>query len=119
MSVAVVGPCASGKSTLVEALREAGWDARQIVQEHSYVRSMWRTIRPPDVLIYLDASFETCTARKQLNWSAGEYQEQVDRLADARQRCDFYLNSDAMPADEVARTVLAWLTGRHDSAEAL
>jgi shikimate kinase len=117
--IAIVGPCASGKSTLAERLNQAGWRARQIVQEHSYVPAMWRTISPPDILIYLDASYETCSRRKQLDWSHDEYSEQVERLADARKRCDLYLNSDQLTIDETAQRVMDWLRGRHDHAEAL
>lgn len=118
-TIAIVGPCASGKSTLADQLRQAGWQARQIVQEHSYVPAMWRTIRPPDILIYLDASYETCSQRKQLNWSPEDYQEQVERLADARQHCHLYLNSDQLSIEETAQRVLDWLSGGHDPSQAL
>jgi len=118
-AIAIVGPCASGKTTLADRLRRAGWQARQIVQEHSYVPSMWRTINPPDLLIYLDASYEICTRRKQLNWSRGEYLEQIKRLADARERCDFYLNNDDLSIDDTAHKVIEWLNGRRQRGEAL
>lgn len=80
---------------------------------------MWRTINPPDLLIYLDASYETCSQRKQLNWTRDEYLEQVDRLADARQRCDFYIDSDELSIDETAQRTLDWLHGRHERGQAL
>ncbi|MBP9503378.1 MAG: hypothetical protein KBF17_14555, partial [Candidatus Promineofilum sp.] len=48
LRVAVVGPCASGKSTLVAALRAAGYDARHPAQEHSFVKDMWRRRVDPD-----------------------------------------------------------------------
>jgi hypothetical protein len=51
--IAAVGPCTSGKSTLVRALRERGYNAREVVQEHSYVPAMWQVFAQPDILIYL------------------------------------------------------------------
>ena len=105
-SIAVVGPCASGKSTLAEALRARGYDARQIVQEHSYVPDMWQQITSPDVLIYLDASFETSTRRKSLAWQRADYEEEVRRLTHAREHCDLYLATDALSPAEVLEAVL-------------
>ena len=37
MKIAIVGVCASGKTTLVAGLREAGYDAYNVAQEHSCV----------------------------------------------------------------------------------
>ena len=45
--IAIVGVCASGKSTLAKALRERGYNARQVLQEHSYVPYMWQRITRP------------------------------------------------------------------------
>ena len=64
LRVAVVGPCASGKSTLTAALRAAGYEARMPAQEHSYVPDMWRRLVDPDVLIYLDISYEALRERR-------------------------------------------------------
>ena len=63
LRVAVVGHCASGKSTLVSALRAHGYDANAVAQEHSAVSWLWRHAEP-DVLIYLDAALETVRARR-------------------------------------------------------
>ena len=41
LRIAVVGPCASGKSTFAKALKAAGYEARHPAQEHSYVPNMW------------------------------------------------------------------------------
>jgi len=54
--LAVVGPCAAGKSTLIEGLRQHGYQARHVAQEHSYVPEMWKLLTSPDYLIYLDVS---------------------------------------------------------------
>jgi len=43
--IAVVGPCGAGKSILADALRENGYDARQIAQEHSFFPNRSKTIK--------------------------------------------------------------------------
>lgn len=108
-TIAVVGPCASGKTTLVDALRERGYSARQIAQEHSYVQDMWKQITDPDILIYLDASFETCTERKKLNWKQKEFDEQVRRLSHARENCDLYIFTDDLAPGEILERALTFL----------
>ncbi len=62
--IAVVGPCASGKSMLVEHLQQRGYNAREVNQEHSYVPTMWQRFTKPDLLIYLDVSQETASERR-------------------------------------------------------
>jgi deoxyadenosine/deoxycytidine kinase len=109
--IAVVGPCAAGKTTLVEGLQAKGYHARQIAQEHSYVPSMWQILTKPDVLIYIDASFEQCTERKQLSWNIQDYERQIERLAHARAHCDFYLSTDAINPQEALEEVLEALEG--------
>jgi thymidylate kinase len=107
--IAIVGPCASGKTTLVKALETYGFHARQLAQEHSYVADMWEQIARPDLLIYLDASYETCTYRKKLDWTREEYQSQIDRLMDARQRCDLYIDTDDSTPHEIVEITLQFL----------
>ncbi|MGD8865270.1 MAG: hypothetical protein PVI81_06740 [Anaerolineales bacterium] len=107
--IAIVGPCASGKTTLAEALQALDFNARQIAQEHSYVAEMWEQITNPDVLIYLDASYDTCTRRKNLNWSKAEYQTQIERLSDARKRCDLYIDTERSTPEEIVKIVLTYL----------
>jgi deoxyadenosine/deoxycytidine kinase len=107
--IAVVGPCASGKTTLVEALNAHGYNARQVAQEHSYVPSMWEKITQPDVLVYLDASYETCTKRKSLDWNPKEYQAQVERLAYARKRCDLYVDTEDLTPEGIQAIALEFL----------
>jgi shikimate kinase len=110
--IAVVGPCAAGKTTLARGLQEHGWPARQIAQEHSYVADMWKRLSRPNLLVFLDASFETCTARKRLNWTRGEYEEQLRRLAHARLNCDIYVDSDTLPPEAVLAEVLRQIQAR-------
>jgi cytidylate kinase len=101
LKIAIVGPCAAGKTTLIAGLLEQGIPARQIAQEHSFVGDMWERMAKADVLIYLNASYETCTRRKSLNWTQKEYDEQVRRLKHARENCDLEIQTDNLSADQV------------------
>jgi len=110
LRIAVVGVCASGKSALVKALRQAGHDARHVAQEHSYVPYMWQRIARPDLLIYLDVDFDTLTRRRrQLRFGPAELAEQVRRLAHARAHCDLYLDTSSLSMDEVRTAVFDFL----------
>ncbi|MGH2628216.1 MAG: hypothetical protein ACRDHY_16380 [Anaerolineales bacterium] len=119
MRIAIVGPCASGKSSLARVLRERGLDARQIAQEHSYVPDMWARLTRPDILICLHASFDVCTRRKDLHWTRSEYEEQLDRLRHARQNCHLFLRTDDLSPDEVVRQVWLALGDRLDPGRAV
>ena len=76
--IGVVGPCGSGKSTLIGRLEARGFRCRHIAQEHSYVPAMWQIITKPNLLIFLEASFETSTQRRKLNWLRTDYPGLVD-----------------------------------------
>jgi cytidylate kinase len=107
LRVAVVGPCASGKSTLVAALRAAGYDARHPAQEHSYVPDMWQRLVDPDVLIYLDLSYEAYRARRPHDDAGPEYLAmQRARLAHARAWADVVVDTSELSAEEVSARVL-------------
>ena len=110
LRVAVVGPCASGKSTLITALQAAGYETRQPAQEHSYVPNMWQRLSRPDVLIYLDVSYTAMLARRP-HTSGGPERLAIQhaRLAHARQRCDFYLDTSDLTPAEVQARVCAFL----------
>jgi guanylate kinase len=106
--IAVVGPCGAGKSTLVDGLRRVGIAARQIAQEHSHVTNLWRHGAADAILVYLDATFSTCTERKRFDWPEDDYREQIRRLARARRECDVYLATDGLtPAAVLDRVVQA------------
>ena len=107
--IAIVGPCASGKSTLARGLAEKGIRARQVVQEHSFVPEMWQVIAQPDLLVYLDASFQTCSQRKKLNWRQRDYDEQNLRLAHAKENCDLLVQTDGQTEAKVLEEVLSKL----------
>src|SRR5688572_5458872 len=99
--VGVVGPCGSGKSTLIAGLEQNGYVCRHIAQEHSYVPAMWQRITNPDVLIFLDASFPISTRRRKLTWQKADHEEQHRRLAHARQHASIVIDTDALTPGEV------------------
>lgn len=103
----VVGPCAAGKSTLVDQLRSLGFLVKHIAQEHSYVEDMWAQIAQPDFLIYLDVSYEVSCERNRINWSRKIYQNQVERLSHARKHADLYINTDNKTPTEVLNIVVS------------
>ena len=112
LRVAVVGPCASGKSTLTAALRAAGYEARQPAQEHSYVPDMWRRLVDPDLLIYLDISYEALLARRP-HFGEREYLEREKaRLAHARAHADLVVDTSALAAEAVAAQVMSLLEAK-------
>ncbi len=109
--VGVVGPCGAGKSTLIAGLSRHGYSCRHIAQEHSYVPDMWLRLSHPDVLVFLNASYETTVRRRALNWTREEYQEQQRRLAHARAHADLIVETDELSIEEVLGRVLKFLEG--------
>jgi guanylate kinase len=109
--IGVVGPCAAGKTTLITALRERGFHTRHIAQEHSYVPDMWKRVSKPDILIFLDVSYQRTLTRRNLDWSQDEYIEQQKRLQHARQNANLYINTDGLTIDEVLNLTLDYLHG--------
>jgi ATPase subunit of ABC transporter with duplicated ATPase domains len=107
--VGIVGPCASGKTTLIKNLKLEGVELRHIAQEHSYVPYMWKVISKPRRLVYLDVSYEESLKRKSLNWTEAEYREQLRRLTHAREHADFYLMTDGLSPEQVAEKVKDFL----------
>src|SRR5688500_4392077 len=65
--IVVVGSCATGKTTVVTALRAAGLDAYACGQEHSEVRTLWRHASP-DVVVMLEADLATIRGRRGRHW---------------------------------------------------
>jgi thymidylate kinase len=109
MKIGVVGPCAAGKTTLIAALRTLGYRAHHIAQEHSYVADMWERISKPDVLIYLDVSYNISMLRRPMNWVEADFTEQVHRLQHARQHASLYIDSDDLTPGEVLQKVIDFL----------
>ena len=117
LRVAIVGPCSAGKTTLGQALKEAGYTVRQPTQEHSLVPDMWRRLSKPDVLIYLDVNYENALRRRpHQDGGAERVADQNKRLAHAREHCDLYIDTNGLTLEEVRAKALAflesnWVTG--------
>jgi RNase adaptor protein for sRNA GlmZ degradation len=107
--VGVVGPCGSGKSTLIAGLEKFGYRCRHIAQEHSYVPAMWQRIAKPDLLIFLDASFPISTARRKLIWQKADHEEQYRRLSHARQHANIVIDTDDLSPEQVLQRALDFL----------
>jgi RNase adaptor protein for sRNA GlmZ degradation len=93
--VVVVGPCASGKTTLVHGLRDLGYDAAVCAQEHSDIPTLWQRGRP-DVLIALDVDLATIRRRRGEDWPEAVYAVQRRRLAPARAAASAVLDASTL-----------------------
>jgi cytidylate kinase len=107
--IGVVGPCGSGKSTLIAGLERYGYSCRHIAQEHSYVQAMWQKITKPDILIYLNASFAASTSRRKLNWQKKDHDEQIHRLTHAREHANLFIDTNDLTPEQVLQKVLDYL----------
>jgi hypothetical protein len=111
MRIAVVGPCASGKTTLVGRLQALGLDAVNVAQEHSGVHNLWQK-KQPDVLIMLEASLAVIRRRRAVPWGEERLAAQRERLRDARAHADLFLQTDELTREDVVDRVLQYLSGR-------
>jgi deoxyadenosine/deoxycytidine kinase len=109
MLIGVVGPCGAGKSSLVAGLQQSGYRVRHIAQEHSYVPDMWKRISNPDILIYLDVSYENTVIRRKLDWNYDEYAEQLHRLRHARMHADLIVNTNSLTVSQVLEAVFSFV----------
>ena len=114
MRIVVVGPCASGKTTLVTRLRELGLDAHNVAQEHSGVRGLWRR-KNPDVVVMLEATLPVIRQRRTVPWGEERLIVQRERLADARAHADLFIQTDELTREEVVQRVLDFIAGRADN----
>lgn len=105
--IAIVGVCAAGKSTLARGLQELGYEAYSVPQEHSVVRRLWAR-KNPDLLIMLDAQWETTRRRRpDIGYGPERLAEQRERLRYARAECDLYLPTDDLSIAEVRQAAVA------------
>jgi deoxyadenosine/deoxycytidine kinase len=120
LKIGVVGPCSSGKTSLVDGLNKSGFNAHHIAQEHSYVPYMWQRISKPDILIFLDVTFPISQQRRSLNWKISDFEEQQKRLAHARKHADLIVNTDDRSISEILTGVLefldAWVVGKRSTS---
>ena len=108
MRIAVVGVCAAGKTTLVQGLKDAGFDAYNVAQEHSCIRAFWNKHKP-DVLVMIDATLPAIKKRRRVSWTEERLVVQHERLKDAREHADLYIQTDDLSAAEVLDKVVAFL----------
>ncbi len=107
--IGLVGVCASGKSTLITELKSYGLNCRHIAQEHSYVPDMWLRLTHPDILVYLEVSYPNTLARKNLNWTLAEYEEQLFRLRHAREHANLVIDTNRFTPKEIALQILKFI----------
>ena len=106
--VVVIGPCASGKTSLTTRLQALGYDARACGQEHSEIPGLWRR-QQPDVLIGLRIDLETLRSRRSSTWSHRIYERQLDRLRSGFEHADLVIDCAAIDQEAVVQTVVRWL----------
>lgn len=103
--VVVVGPCASGKSTLANHLRAHGVNVHVVGQEHSAVKWLWRR-RDPDYVIALDVDLPTLRRRRSEHWPESVYVKQRERLEDAFAAASIIIDTSHASEWDVLRMVL-------------
>lgn len=111
MRLVVVGVCASGKTTLVNALRALGLDADNVPQEHSCIKALWKK-KEPDILILLEASLETIRKRRIVPWGEERLKIQRERLKDARDHADLVIDTNPLSREAVVQQVLEYVRGK-------
>ena len=111
MKIAIVGVCASGKTTLVAGLREAGYDAYNVAQEHSCVHNFWAK-KNPDLVVMIDATLPAIHKRRLVYWGEDRLVTQHKRLADAKAHADLYIPTDELDAEAVRQKVIEFIDKR-------
>jgi broad-specificity NMP kinase len=103
--IAVAGVCGSGKTTIVDRLRQHGYDAYVVSQEHSIIRDLWKH-QDPAALVFLDIRLETVRTRRNNDWPQWMYDLQQDRLADARAHATVTIETDTHSIDETVDLII-------------
>lgn len=109
--IVVVGPCASGKTTLVNKLSELGYDAHACAQEHSEIATLWRHT-PPDLLIALQATVGAVRARRGEQWPEWLHNTQLRRLRNAYASADLTIDTSSRDSASVLTAVVTFLENR-------
>lgn len=109
--IVVVGPCASGKSTLVAALRALGYDAHVSGQEHSAIAMLWGRL-DPEVLVVLNVEITAVRHRRGAEWPEWLHDLQVQRLSAAADAADLTLDTTDLDPETVVDRVVAYLENR-------
>lgn len=107
LRIAFVGPCGSGKSTVVHQLRAMGIDARMPAQEHSGIASMWQKLLNPDMLFVLEAPNAVLRERRPgINLTDDYLAEQRRRMAHAYAHAHTTFDTGHLTPDEIVAAVL-------------
>ncbi|HAI21501.1 MAG TPA: hypothetical protein DCM14_06385 [Clostridiales bacterium UBA8153] len=106
--VGVVGVCAVGKSTLVQALRSAGYSVIEIPQEHSELPYLW-VRHHPAFLVYLDVSDDVAQQRRKY-LTPDRLAQERQLLAFARENAQLTLDVDGLAPQQILASVTAALT---------
>ena|SRR5688500_4323275 len=109
LRVAIVGGCASGKSSLSHALRARGVDAWPVAQEHSVIPELWRHLQP-DRLVLLEARLDSVRRRRNdAAWPRWIWEVQQLRIDHARRNADVIIRTDDLSPEEIERRVMQGL----------
>jgi hypothetical protein len=106
--IVVVGPCAAGKSTLVTAQRQLGYDAHVSGQEHSEIPKLWQHSQP-DVLIALAVDMSAVRDRRGGSWPEWLHDLQLRRLAAASRAANLAIDTTELSPQSVVDRVVAYL----------
>ena len=106
--IVVIGPCASGKTSLTARLQRLGYDAHACGQEHSDIPGLWRHLAP-DVVIGLRIELDTLRRRRAPGWSGEIYARQIGRLRSAYAHAHLVVDADTIDQDTVLAEVVGWL----------
>lgn len=115
MKIAMVGTCASGKTTIATELRLRGHDAYVVSQEHSIVRNLWNH-QQPQLVVLLDVDFDTVRRRRGGSWPRWLFDLQQERLKHARQNADLVLNSSHLTVDEIVASITSLIERRRSES---
>ncbi len=115
MRVAVLGTCASGKSTVVGELRRRGFDAYAVSQEHSIVRNLWDHANP-DVVVLLETDYWTICQRRGQDWPRWLYDLQLERLVEVKNHADVIVSTSNASVEQTVATILSAINVKERSA---
>lgn len=109
--IKVVGISAGGKSTLVKGLRQAGYSAQPVSQEHSNIPDLWQQFEKSQILFYVDIGLEEQRRRRpDVTWSKQTLAKETARLTHARDHADLVINTNGLSAEDVLDIALTFLT---------
>jgi hypothetical protein len=73
---------------------------------------MWQRLSRPDILIYLDVSYDEARARRpHIDGGPQRLADQHNKLFHALDHCDYYLDTSDLTPQEVRSAVLHFLKG--------